>query len=214
MKNFGRNILFWLIAGSVLFMVLENYSNSTLKEELTYSEFKQEVKGKKVKSIVYKGDQMTVEVERFNGTKYTTQKPAYISDSDLNESLTEADVEIAFEALEKPSVWSQLLIGAFPLLLLLGIFFIFMRNMLSCRASCRQGTHGNRCTRWPRSRKTCDREPSSPGTSGPEPRRRNGSLPGQPGHGHGNDLLPDRNTHPSPARACAGNPRLDRTDSR
>ena len=129
MKNFGRNILFWLIAGSVLFMVLENYSNSTLKEELTYSEFKQEVKGKKVKSIVYKGDQMTVEVERFNGTKYTTQKPAYISDSDLNESLTEADVEIAFEALEKPSVWSQLLIGAFPLLLLLGIFFIFMRNM-------------------------------------------------------------------------------------
>jgi len=48
MKNFGRNILFWLIAGSVLFMVLENYSAGSLKEELTYSEFKQEVKGKKV----------------------------------------------------------------------------------------------------------------------------------------------------------------------
>ena len=112
-----------------MFMLLDNYSSSSLKEELTYSEFKQEVKGKKVKSIVYKGDQMTVEVERFNGTKYTTQKPAYISDQDLNESLTEADVEITFEALEKPSVWSQLLIGAFPLLLLLAIFFLFMRNM-------------------------------------------------------------------------------------
>ena len=129
MKNFGRNILFWLVAATLMFMLLDSYSSSTLKEELTYSEFKQEVKGKKVKSIVYKGDQMTVEVERFNGTKYTTQKPAYISDQDLNESLTEADVEIAFEALEKPSVWSQLLIGAFPLLLLLAIFFIFMRNM-------------------------------------------------------------------------------------
>ena len=112
-----------------MFMLLDNYSSSSLKEELTYSEFKQEVKGKKVKSIVYKGDQMTVEVERFNGTKYTTQKPAYISDQDLNESLTEADVEIAFEAIEKPSVWSQLLIGAFPLITLLAIFFIFMRNM-------------------------------------------------------------------------------------
>jgi len=129
MKNFGRNILFWLVAATLTFMLLDSYSSSTLKEELTYSEFKQEVKGKKVKSIVYKGDQMTVEVERFNGTKYTTQKPAYISDQDLNESLTEADVEITFEALEKPSVWSQLLIGAFPLLLLLAIFFIFMRNM-------------------------------------------------------------------------------------
>ena len=88
MKNFGRNILFWLVAGTLMFMLLDNYSTSSLKEELTYSEFKQEVKGKKVKSIVYKGDQMTVEVERFNGTKYTTQKPAYISDQDLNESLT------------------------------------------------------------------------------------------------------------------------------
>ena len=114
-----------------MFMLLDNYSSSSLKEELTYSEFKQEVKGKKVKSIVYKGDQMTVEVERFNGTKYTTQKPAYISDQDLNESLTEADVEIAFEAIEKPSVWSQLLIGAFPLLLLLAIFFIFMSLSVS-----------------------------------------------------------------------------------
>tara|TARA_B100001057_G_scaffold123829_1_gene122642 strand:+ start:11861 stop:13765 length:1905 start_codon:yes stop_codon:yes gene_type:complete len=129
MKNLGRNLLFWLTAGLLMFMLLDNYSGGSVKEELTYSEFKQEVKGKKVKSIVYKGDQMTVEVERFNGTRYTTQKPAYISDQDLNESLTEADVEIAFEALEKPSVWSQLLIGAFPLLLLLGIFFLFMRQM-------------------------------------------------------------------------------------
>ena len=46
-----------------MLMLLDNYSTSSLKEELTYSEFKQEVKGKKVKSIVYKGDQMTVEVE-------------------------------------------------------------------------------------------------------------------------------------------------------
>jgi len=129
MKNIGRNLLFWLVAGTLMFTLLNNYSSNSVKEELTYSEFKQEVKGKKVKSIVYKGDQMTVEVERFNGTKYTTQKPAYISDQDLNESLTEADVEIAFEALEKPSIWSQLLIGAFPLLLLLAIFFLFMRNM-------------------------------------------------------------------------------------
>ena len=68
MKNFGRNILFWLVAGTLMFMLLDNYSASSLKEELTYSEFKQEVKGKKVKSIVYKGDQMTVDVERFYGT--------------------------------------------------------------------------------------------------------------------------------------------------
>ena len=52
MKNFGRNILFWLVAGTLMFMLLDNYSASSLKEELTYSEFKQEVKGKKVKGRV------------------------------------------------------------------------------------------------------------------------------------------------------------------
>ena len=129
MKNIGKNLFFWLIAGTFLFMMLDNFSQSNPVEELTYSEFKQEVQSKKVKSIVYKGDQMTVEGERLDGTKFSTKKPVYVRDDMLDESLREADVAVSYEALEKPSVWSQLLIGAFPLLLLLGIFFLFMRQM-------------------------------------------------------------------------------------
>jgi len=129
MKNIGRNLFFWLVAGTLLFMMLDNYSAARVDEQLTYSEFKQEIKSKKVKSIVYKGDQMTVEGERFNGTKFSTKKPVYVTDNELDESLRAADVAVEYEALDKPSVWSQLLIGAFPLLLLLGIFFLFMRQM-------------------------------------------------------------------------------------
>tara|TARA_X000000950_G_scaffold270176_1_gene349681 strand:- start:245 stop:2146 length:1902 start_codon:yes stop_codon:yes gene_type:complete len=129
MKNIGRNLFFWLIAGTLLFMMLDNYSTARVDEQLTYSEFKQEIQSKKVKSIVYKGDQMTVEGERFNGTKFTTKKPVYVTDNDLDESLRAADVAVEYEAIDKPSIWSQLLVGAFPLLLLLGIFFLFMRQM-------------------------------------------------------------------------------------
>ena len=100
MKNLGRNILFWLVAGTLMFMLLDSYSSSSLKEELTYSEFKQEVKGKKVKSIVYKGDQMTVEGERLDGTKFSTKKPVYVRDDMLDESLREADVAVSYEALD------------------------------------------------------------------------------------------------------------------
>ena len=110
-------------------MMLDNFSRSNPVEELTYSEFKQEVQSKKVKSIVYKGDQMTVEGERLDGTKFSTKKPVYVRDDMLDESLREADVAVSYEALDKPSIWSQLLVGAFPLLLLLGIFFLFMRQM-------------------------------------------------------------------------------------
>ena len=129
MKNIGKNLFFWLIAGTFLFMMLDNFSRSNPVEELTYSEFKQEVQSKKVKSIVYKGDQMTVEGERLDGTKFSTKKPVYVRDDMLDESLREADVAVSYEALDKPSIGSQLLVGAFPLLLLLGIFFLFMRQM-------------------------------------------------------------------------------------
>ncbi len=129
MKNLPKNLIFWLIAGTIAFVFLQNLSEPRVQEELTYSEFKQEVKSKKVKSIVYKGDQMTVVGERLNGTQFTTKKPIYVRDDDLEQSLIESDVAVEFEALEKPSIWSQLLVGAFPLLLLLGIFFLFMRQM-------------------------------------------------------------------------------------
>jgi cell division protease FtsH len=129
MKNLPKNLIFWLIAGTIAFVFLQSLSEPRIQEELTYSEFKQEVKSKKVKSIVYKGDQMTVVGERLNGTQFTTKKPIYVRDDDLEQSLIESDVAVEFEALEKPSIWSQLLVGAFPLLLLLGIFFLFMRQM-------------------------------------------------------------------------------------
>ena len=61
MKNLGKNIFFWLIVGSLAFMLLENYQMGASKEELSFTEFKNEVKAKKVKSIVYKKDRETIE---------------------------------------------------------------------------------------------------------------------------------------------------------
>ncbi len=129
MKSLGKNIFFWLVVGSLAFMLLENYQMGTSKEELSFTEFKNEVKAKKVKSIVYKKDRETIEGERLNGTKFTTNAPVYLIDDDLRLSLKEADVSETVEKVEQPRWWTQLLVGAFPLLLLLGIFFLFMRQM-------------------------------------------------------------------------------------
>ena len=110
-------------------MLLENYQIGASKEELSFTEFKNEVKSKKVKSIVYKKDRETIEGERLNGTKFTTNAPVYLIDDDLRLSIKEADVSETVEKVEQPKWWTQLLVGAFPLLLLLGIFFLFMRQM-------------------------------------------------------------------------------------
>ena len=51
MKNLGKNIFFWLIVGSLAFMLLENYQMGTMKEELSFTEFKNEVKAKHLLKI-------------------------------------------------------------------------------------------------------------------------------------------------------------------
>ena len=97
MKNLGKNIFFWIIAGALIFTLLDGYSYGSAQEELTYSEFKQEVQAKKVKTIVHKGDQMTVEVERHDETKFTVILPAYVQDQELKTILSENDVKESYE---------------------------------------------------------------------------------------------------------------------
>ena len=129
MKNLGKNIFFWIIAGALIFTLLDGYSFGPEPEKLTFTEFKREIQAKKIKSMEYKGDQMTVVAERHNGSPVTVVIPAYVERDDLEILIAENDVNEDYEVINKPSIWSQLLIGAFPLLLLLGIFFLFMRNM-------------------------------------------------------------------------------------
>ena len=50
-------------------------------------------------------------------------------DESVDNAIEEHGVITVFESVEQPSIWSQLLVGAFPILLLLGIFFFFMRQM-------------------------------------------------------------------------------------
>ena len=129
MKNLGKNIFFWIIAGALIFTLVDGYSFAPEPEKLTFTEFKREVQAKKIKYMEYKGDQMTVVAERHNGPPVTVVIPAYVERDDLDILIAENNVNEDYEKVDKPSIWSQLLIGAFPLLLLLGIFFLFMRNM-------------------------------------------------------------------------------------
>ena len=57
------------------------------------------------------------------GSKFKTNHPIYKSDPVLDAALQENGVITSYEEVEQPSVWSQLLVGAFPIILLLAIFF-------------------------------------------------------------------------------------------
>ena len=79
----------------------------------------------RVAEVTYKGDQMTIFGQRLDGTKFQTTYSMYKSDAALDSALQENGVVTIYEKLEQPSIWSQLLVGAFPILLLLAIFLLF-----------------------------------------------------------------------------------------
>ena len=128
-SNFLRNIMVWVILGSLLMYVFNNIESANVREQISYSQFRQEVLSDRVAKVVYKGDQMTITGDRLDGSKFETNYPIFKRDDMLDKAIQENGIIAVYEKVEQPSILSQLLVGAFPILLLLGIFFFFMRQM-------------------------------------------------------------------------------------
>ena len=111
-----------------LFNSIED-ANSSRRAQISYSEFRQDVLSDNIAEVTYKGDQMTIHGQRLDGSRFETLHPMYKRDEDLENALESNRVVVNYENVEQPSLWSQLLVGAFPIILLLAIFFFFMRQM-------------------------------------------------------------------------------------
>ena len=70
MSSFIRNLVVWVVLGSLMFYVFNNIENSSAREQISYSQFKQELLSDKIIKVVYKGDQMTIIGDRLDGSKF------------------------------------------------------------------------------------------------------------------------------------------------
>ena len=129
MSSFVRNLVVWVVLGSLMVYVFNNVENSSAREQISYSQFKQEVLSDRVAKVIYKGDQMTIIGDRLDGSKFETTHPIFKRDEVLDNAIEENGIIAVYEKIEQPSLFSQLLVGAFPIILLLAIFFFFMRQM-------------------------------------------------------------------------------------
>ena len=129
MNSIFRNILVWIVLGSLLIYVFDNIENSTAREQISYSQFKEEILSDRIAKVIFQGDQMTITGDRLDGSKFETVHPIFKKDDAVDRAIEENGIIAVYEKIEQPSIWSQLLVGAFPIILLLGIFFFFMRQM-------------------------------------------------------------------------------------
>ena len=112
----------------VLMAIFKNFapSENTARKELEYSTFLAEVTQGRVDKAIIDGRMITGSFT--NGEPYLTYSP---DDPKLVDELVNAGVVIIAKKEESPSLLMQLFISWFPLLLLIGVWIFFMRQMQS-----------------------------------------------------------------------------------
>ena len=131
MNNFGKNLALWVIIGLLLIALFNLFQNSSSKRDsnkLAYSDFIQRVEKGQVKDVTIKGQKISGHLT--DSTAFSTVKPT--EDPDLIKRLLAGKVLVAAAAPEEGTHWLlQILISWFPLLLIIGLWIFFMRQMQS-----------------------------------------------------------------------------------
>ncbi|MBD8616963.1 ATP-dependent zinc metalloprotease FtsH [Pseudomonas rhizosphaerae] len=122
----AKNLILWLIIAAVLVTVMNNFSSPNEPQTLNYSDFIQQVKDGKVERVAVDGYVITG--KRTDGDAFKTIRPA-IQDNGLIGDLVDNKVVVEGKQPEQQSIWTQLLVASFPILVIIAVFMFFMRQM-------------------------------------------------------------------------------------
>ena len=123
----GKNILLWLIIAAVLLTVFNNFSGVSEPQEISYSDFIEQVNRNEIRQVEFDGQHEYLTVLRKDTSRFKVIIPA--PDPRLLDDLMEHDVEIVGKEAETEGFWTQLLIASFPILIIIAVFMLFMRQM-------------------------------------------------------------------------------------
>ena len=122
----GKNLLLWLIIGVVLITVFNTFNGGEEPPQEAYSAFLEQVETGQVASVVFEGQEL--KVTRMSGEHYVVVMPS-VGDGSLLATLKDAGVGVEGKMPEEQSFWAQLLIASFPILIIIAVFMLFMRQM-------------------------------------------------------------------------------------
>ena len=127
MSNMMKNLVLWIVIAAVLMSVFSNFAPVGQKPAaLTYSEFIGSVKNGQIRAVNIDPDQRLISGTFQDGREFTANA---LQDPKLVDDLLANNVAVTGSARETPSVFSEFLLHWFPLLLLIGVWIFFMRQM-------------------------------------------------------------------------------------
>ncbi|MDX5996948.1 ATP-dependent zinc metalloprotease FtsH [Shewanella oneidensis MR-1] len=128
LSDMAKNLILWVVIAVVLMSVFQGYSpSSSSSQKMDYSTFLDNVRDGQVATVEVKSDQRTIEGSKRTGEKFTTIMPLY--DQDLINDLDRKGITMKGQEAEESGFLTQIFISWFPMLLLIGVWIFFMRQM-------------------------------------------------------------------------------------
>ena len=125
MNNMLKNLVIWLVIGLVLMTVFNQFNNrQATQAPMEYSQFLEEVKSGRISKVTIEGRQL--KAQTVDGKRVTSYSPGDIW---LVSDLLKYGVKIEAKPEEEPSLLMNIFVSWFPMLLLIGVWIFFMRQM-------------------------------------------------------------------------------------
>jgi cell division protease FtsH len=127
LNTFYKNLSMWLVIGLTMILLFNIFNNKTQTNtsSLTYSQFMTSIESKSVNRVTINGNMISGTLK--DGKPFQTIYPT--NDTELIPTLRKSDVDITVQENQKESWWMTIFVSWFPMLLLIGVWIFFMRQM-------------------------------------------------------------------------------------
>jgi cell division protease FtsH len=125
LNNSFSKVAIWMVIALVLFTVFKQFDgHPTATDTVTYTQFMTDAKDGRINKVDIQGDTLYVTPDA--GRPYSLTSPG---DLWMVPELVKYGVQVSGKAREEPSFLTSLFISWFPMLLLIGVWIFFMRQM-------------------------------------------------------------------------------------
>ncbi|MDV6251329.1 ATP-dependent zinc metalloprotease FtsH [Vibrio sp. EA2] len=123
----AKNLILWLVIAVVLMSVFQSFGpGESNGRTVDYTTFVQEVGQGQIQEATFKGEEISF-IRRGGGAKMVTYMPVY--DQKLLDDLINQNVKVQGTPPEEQSLLGTIFISWFPMILLIGVWIFFMRQM-------------------------------------------------------------------------------------
>lgn len=126
MSDMAKNLSLWLVIAVVLMSLFQSFGPSdSNSRKVDYSTFINELTNNQLREVSISG--YDINVTKTDNSKYSTYMP--MRDDNLLTTLMNRNVKVTGEPIEGQSLLTQIFVSWFPMLLLIGLWIFFMRQM-------------------------------------------------------------------------------------